>query len=411
MRVKQSYRFQVDGEYRKVTLVVEKLTPRVHVVLPRTVSVQNKAQAQARKDFPDGTVIILRGRSNRLVPQKFNDVYSAIRSRTLIRINYGGTHYSGEVDQTRDMIEKARSNLKVLTDHDRLEDFERNQVHVRLLELAGELEKKRNLWKETAYEMIDAASDRTDILGRLNPGAKAVQIRNGMENLELRLMEIPQILSFLDQDEKAMIREREAHITLCKTILRNYDLVLRSPLFKNPRSHINVSPSGFTDWADKRVAQVRLLKLAPFTRTRRHILMDMRASRALASRNDWENVGKVFNRIKNSLMLRLVQPRLEETLLKVSAMIEIMKNDPEWGLEFANYRRHALGDFLLDYRYYIMHNVDESGFRRPVLKPFLKNLEKAAYRLSWSGRDNKGVRVRHELNSAKRNLKAALAVV
>lgn len=405
--MRHSYRF---GD-RKVNLNIIKLSPRVHVVVPRVVAPQSQAQVQARKEFPDGTVIILRNRRDHQVPQKFTDVYSAIRSRTLIRINYGGAHYPGEVDETRTMIEDARSNLKILTDRDQFEEFERSQVHLRLIELATGLEKKRNLWKETAFELIDVASDRTDALGRYNPGAKAVQVRHGMENLELRLMEIPEILSFLDQDEEALIREREAHISLCRQILGHYDRVLRAPLFKHPKRYTELGASGFDNWADKREAQVRHLTLAPFTKTRYHILMDMQAARTLASRDDWENVGKVFDRIKNSLMLRLIQPRLEEALLKVSAMVEIMKKDPEWGLEFANSRRHALGNFLLDYRYYIQQNVDESGFRRPVLKPFLKNLEKAANRLSWSGYDPKGVNIRRELNFAKRNLKSALKVL
>jgi hypothetical protein len=409
--MKQSYRFNEGGVYRKTTLNVIKLTPRVHVVLPRTLPPKSAGQVKARKDFPNGTVIILRGRGDQPVPQKFADVYSAIRSRTLARVNYGATPYPGEEDKTRTMIEEARSNLRILTDRDQFDLFERSQVHARLIELSAGLEKKRNMWKEAAYELIDAASDRTDMLCRHNPGVKAVQVRHGMENLELRLLEIPQILSFLNQDEEALIREREAHIALCRKVLSHYDRVLRAPLFQHPKRYTELGARGFNDWADKREAQVRHLKLAPFTKTRYHILMDMEVARVLASRHDWENVGKVFDRIKNSLMLRLIQPRLEEVLLKVSAMIEIMKNDPEWGLEFANERRHALGDFLNDYRYYIKLNVDESGFRRPVLKPFLTNLEKAARHISWSGHDPKGVKVRQELNSAKRNLKAALIVL
>lgn len=395
-RIKKEY--VVRGKRRYLTVV--KLTNRVMIVPPRQSRPANAAQRRHRKDFPDGSIIITRRDAGKLVPQLYKSVYDAVRSRLLTRMRYGATMAPGEEQQLVEMVWEARRNLDLLLGKDALEELERVQMQERLQELAQKLERSRNLWKEWAFVAMDAASDLFDSRGRFNPGAKAAQITAARKRLRMRVMEIPLILSFVTKDELALLEERDCHLEICRKILAKVEVIVESPVIKNPKKYEGQRSPQLNAWLDKRANELRCIRVLPFTKTRYHALRDIAIARKAGHEGNWVTAGRAFKRIASSLNLRLIQPRLEEVLIKIDAMIYIQNENTEWSRSFVPFTRQKLRIFLGDVRGYIGVTIDDQGFTKPVVRDLCADLDMAG-KMLYTG----------ELQAARDHLKKAIAFI
>jgi len=396
-RVKRG--FMVRGERKYLTLL--RLGERVYILPPRAGAPANAAQRQHRKDFPDGLVIVTRRKeSGNRIPQFYRSIYDAIRARIMMRVRYGATMASGEEQDVVEMVMQARRNIELILGRGAADELDRQMVQERLRELAANLERSRNFWKETAFEMIDAASDMYDAMGRINPSAKAAQLTAGRKRLQLRVMEIPLILSFVSRDELLLIEQRDFHLRLCSELLHRFKLILASSLFREADKHIGWYSPDFEPWAEQRANELRSLVVLPFTKTRYHALQDIAQAREAAGLRDWSAVKRVFQRIERSLELRLVQPRIEEALIKLDGMIYIRDENTEWSHAFVDDNCKKLGAFFFELGNYMLQNISDRGFRKPVVRELAAGLDGAS----------KDIRL-HKLVEAKTGLKRALSLI
>jgi len=394
-RIKKEY--SVRG--KKVYLTVVELTNRVYIVPPRLSRPAGEAQRRHRRAFPDGTIVITRhGDDDKVIPQFYKSVYDAVRSRLITRMRYGATMAPGEEQKVLDMVLEAKRNLDLLLGRGASEELEREQMQERIAELAQKLKRSRNLWKEWAYEAMDAASDLFDSRGRFNPGAKATQITAARKRLRMRVMEIPLILSFITKDELALLEERDRHLEICRKVLGKVEVILESPVIMHPKKYQGRCSPQFDPWLDERANELRCIRILPFTKTRYHALRDIAIARAAGRKGDWVKAGRAFHRIARSLELRLVQPRLEEVLIKIDAMIYVQNEDTKWSRSFVSDTRNKLRIFLGEVERHLKRNIDDRGFRKPVVKKLSADLDMAS-RMLYAG----------DLKTARADLKKAIA--
>lgn len=397
-REKKAFYFSGTRRY----LTVGSLTDRVYIVLPRQTAPANESQRKLRREFPGGAIIIMRrDRNGNRVPQLYRSIHGAIRSRLMARVRYGAGTVPGESEHLVEVVWDAKRSLEMILGREAVDQFEKSMVQARLQEMASKLERSHNIWKQSAFEAIDAASDLHDSLGRNNPGAKAARISSGVHKLRMRVMEIPLILSFVTEDEVKLLEERFRHLLLCERLLKRLELVLASPIMQKPEKYRAKRSEKLDYWINDRVREFQGMNALPYTKARYHGLRDLAAVRRYGNEGDWLKAGRALRRIACSLELLLIQPRLEDSILKLNAMMYIQSESTKWSHAFIVDSRRKLGAFLSDLSEHALTGIDDSAFRKRVVPEIARLLKDAARRLRENG----------DLQLAKDALKKASSLI
>lgn len=385
-------RDRVKTKHGWVSLNVENIgSPRMLVVVPRQHEARDKQQKDFRKKLPDGAVLISKHEENN--PEKrfyqiYKDgVYTAIRSRVLIQKQYGNRYDGGERGALHLNINSARMHLEALLHYRELSREQRDEVHVCLEELATLLELKRNLHKSVAHDFIELSAEPQDSLGRINPGVCCNQLSTGMKFLNFRLLEIPNIMKYIGRDEALLIMIRDKHLTSCQQLYWRLQAILDRPVLKKPKKNQVLTHPELDPWIMRRVMEVSAWNIGPFSKTRWNTLRDLNEARLVAAQGDYVSMAKIFRRVVHSLRFKIAQFWLEDAILKVSLVIESLKQNPDENTDYyAMNRAGDLGEEMKRLRKRFSLVLDDRGFRRRPkarLIQCLDDAERAIGALEW----------------------------
>ena len=390
-------KFQYKG--KAYHLIVERVTPRIFIIIARSRPPRSANERAARKIFPDGAVIITRrGRNGRIIPQVYRNIFDAIRGRINIERRYGKSKKHGERAAIQEMIKEGRKSLKQILGS-RASELEEEIVSKSLEDLYFGLDGSRNIWKEVAYEAICAAMSPLDSLGRYNPGVRSLHLSTGTRGLEMRALEIPYILPYISRDLLHLMQKRDQGLGICEQELAKFEAVLESWLFKGHSPAYR--SKNFDKWINDRYLAIDLLTISPFIRTAYHVRKDLEEARNHGISARWAGVGAVVRRIIASLRLRLFQPQIEMQIARLNLILDILEgpeNDREVYM-FIDWS-HGITSDLAIIRDAIRKDCKDKDFRNPVVRPILNRLSKATnsiYDKKWQ--------------AAKRELKAASKLI
>jgi len=377
-------RFAYKGRHYHV--VVQRLSPRIYLVVSRGRKPQTPYERAARKAFPDGSIVVTRRQKGKIITQVHRSLFRAIRGRVNIARRYGRSDARGERAQMKEMLESGRATLKLILGR-RASELEEEIVTAKLEKIYLGLDGTRSFWKETAYEAVCAAMSPFDSLGRFNPGVRGNYLSTGTHGLEMRAVEIPQILPFIDFDLIVLMKERDRLLAICQEESAKYQQVLNSWIFRNPDADTAYLSKNFAGWVDKRERAIDPLVIMPFTRTAYHIKKDLAEAREFGAKSNWPAVERILKRIVASLKLRLFQPEIEKQVARLNMILEALKDKED---DRVNYLvidwSHGVSSDIAVIRNEIRQNCSDRDFRNPVVRPLLTrlgNVSNLVYEKNW----------------------------
>jgi hypothetical protein len=349
------------------------VSPRIKLIIPRKRKPVNQNERRFRAKFPDGAILISRHddqKPDRVFYQIYSSIYDALRSRFKIKFRYGEKQSYGEWRDLTLNINSARLYLKKLLNYSRLNEKDKKEIFVSLEKLSEKLENKRNIFKEIAHDYIELSSEPEDSLGRINPSVKCNQLATGMRYLNLRLMEIPEISKFINQDQVILMQELDRHLFLCKDLYYRFSQVLSHQTARDPKRFSEIKYEKLELWIKKKIQDFGKMRVIPFTKTRAHAIEDLGEALIYAKEGKIQNVFSIFRKIKNSLRFKEAQFYLEEIVTKLTFLQESVDVNPSSkNIDWVVSRSYDLNNDLDDLVGRLNRILDDRGFKyRPKAK-------------------------------------------